>query len=107
MTAQSKDIVAAGHEGLTGPSDATLRVVEFGLDMLDAIKSTRCPDGIQLQMRLGIHTGSCYSGVVGMKGELMTLFSFIISISMSSSRGVSWISSSQVYIFRGYCQHCC
>ena len=66
-----KDIIAAGHEGLSGPSDATLRVVEFGLDMLDVIKSTRCPEGIQLQMRLGIHTGSCYSGVVGNKGEIV------------------------------------
>ena len=42
--------------------------------MLDAIKSTRCPDGIQLQMRLGIHTGPCYSGVVGKKVPKYTFF---------------------------------
>jgi len=67
-------IVAAGHEGQAGPSDATLRVVEYGLNMLEKVKSIRPPRGMQLQIRVGIHTGSAYSGVVGAKVPKYTFF---------------------------------
>mmetsp|Transcript_30605 Transcript_30605/g.64753 ORF Transcript_30605/g.64753 Transcript_30605/m.64753 type:complete len:1396 (+) Transcript_30605:36-4223(+) len=67
-------IVAAGHEGQTGPSNATLRVVEFAMDMLDTIKLITPPSGIQLQIRVGIHTGPAYSGVVGNKVPKYTFF---------------------------------
>ena len=67
-------IVAAGHEGQTGPSDATLRVVEFGLEMLEKVKTIRPPSGMQLQIRVGIHTGPAYSGVVGTKVPKYSFF---------------------------------
>ncbi|KAL7541111.1 hypothetical protein ACHAXR_011061 [Thalassiosira sp. AJA248-18] len=67
-------IVAAGHEGKHGPSDATLRVAEFAMDMLDVTKRIKPPDGMQLQVRIGIHTGPAYSGVVGRKVPKYTFF---------------------------------
>jgi len=67
-------IVAAGHEGQAGPSDATLRVVEFGLEMLEKVKTIRPPSGMQLQIRVGIHTGPAYSGVVGTKVPKYSFF---------------------------------
>lgn len=54
------DIVAAGHEGHSGPPDATLRVAEFAMDMLERVKSITPPNGMQLQIRVGIHTGPAY-----------------------------------------------
>ena len=67
-------IVAAGHEGNAGPSDATLRVAEFAIEMLEKSKSVRPPNGMQLQLRVGIHTGPAYSGVVGRKVPKYTFF---------------------------------
>ena len=44
------------------------------MDMLDAIKSVKCPNEAQLQMRIGIHSGPVYSGVVGKKVPKYTFF---------------------------------
>jgi len=67
-------IVAAGHEGEAGSLDATLRVCEFAMDMLEAVKSIKHPNGMQLQIQVGIHTGPAYSGVVGSKVPKFTFF---------------------------------
>jgi len=67
-------IVAAGHEGQAGSPDATLRVAEFAMDMLERVKSIKPPNGMQLQIRVGIHTGPAYSGVVGSKVPKFTFF---------------------------------
>mmetsp|Transcript_19500 Transcript_19500/g.40821 ORF Transcript_19500/g.40821 Transcript_19500/m.40821 type:complete len:1506 (-) Transcript_19500:56-4573(-) len=67
-------IVAAGHEGQAGSLDATLRVCEFAIDMLEVVKSIKPPNGVQLQIRVGIHTGPAYSGVVGSKVPKFTFF---------------------------------
>ena len=68
------DIVAAGHEGQAGSPNATLRVAEFAMDMLERVKSIKPPNGMQLQIRVGIHTGPAYSGVVGSKVPKFTFF---------------------------------
>ncbi|KAL7534824.1 hypothetical protein ACHAXR_008844 [Thalassiosira sp. AJA248-18] len=67
-------IVAAGHEGKHGSSDATRRVAEFAMDMLDVTKRIKPPDGMQLQIRIGIRTGPAYSSVVGRKVPKYTFF---------------------------------
>jgi class 3 adenylate cyclase len=42
-------------------------IVYFSLFQLEAIKNVRDPFGEPLHMRVGIHTGSVYGGVVGLK----------------------------------------
>lgn len=66
-------IVAAGHEG-GATSDATLRVVSFAVEMLKAAKVVKPPKGMKLQLRVGVHTGPAYSGVVGTKVPKYTFF---------------------------------
>ena len=68
------DIVVAGHEGRSGSPDAALRIAEFGVDMFEKVKSIKPPNGMQLQIRVGIHTGPAYSGVVGTKVPKYTFF---------------------------------
>jgi len=43
----------------------TARVFRFALEALEAASKLRLRDGRSLRLRMGIHTGSCVSGIVG------------------------------------------
>ncbi|KAK9820605.1 hypothetical protein WJX72_012229 [[Myrmecia] bisecta] len=43
------------------------RMISMAKAMLDVVSSIPCKDGSSLQIRVGIHVGPAYSGVIGMK----------------------------------------
>lgn len=57
-------MVVAGHDGA---KDHACRMLAMALDMLDAMASMPPVDGWPIRIRIGMHTGPAYSGVVGRK----------------------------------------
>mmetsp|Transcript_87229 Transcript_87229/g.241935 ORF Transcript_87229/g.241935 Transcript_87229/m.241935 type:complete len:1428 (-) Transcript_87229:90-4373(-) len=69
---------AAGHDGT---QDHAQRIVVFGLAMLQAVKRVQPPRvGLQLQIRVGIHTGPAFTGVVGKKVPRYCFFGDTVNI---------------------------
>lgn len=63
----SADMVAAGHEE-SSKQDHHRRVFAMAQDMLRAVSNVSLPNGCNnLRIRIGIHTGPAYAGVVGVK----------------------------------------
>lgn len=44
-------------------------VVMLAIDMLEVIKTCKSPLGEAIHMRIGIHTGPAYGGVIGRKQD--------------------------------------
>jgi len=86
---------AAGHDG---SQDHASRILRFGLAMLLAVKRVHLPvAGLQLQIRVGAHTGPAYTGVVGRKVPRYCFFGDTVNIAsrMESHGAPSCIHISQ------------
>jgi len=71
-------MVAAGHDGST---DHAKRVMLMGLSMLEAVKSVRPPPSMRLQIRVGVHSGPAFTGVVGQKVPRFCFFGDTVNVS--------------------------
>lgn len=66
-------MVAAGHEE-SSAHDHTSRVLKMAVQMLKVSDMLSWPDGTPVRIRIGIHSGPTYSGVVGRKNPRFCLF---------------------------------
>ena len=47
--------------------DHAERIANMALEMVESVKSIIAPDGTQVRVRIGMHTGPVIAGVVGIK----------------------------------------
>jgi signal transduction histidine kinase/DNA-binding NarL/FixJ family response regulator/bacteriorhodopsin len=71
-------MVAAGHDG---GADHAKRVMLMGLAMLEAVKAVRPPPQMRLQIRVGVHSGPAFTGVVGQKVPRYCFFGDTVNVS--------------------------
>lgn len=60
-------MAVAGHDNRV--EDHAKRLLSFALDMIEAVKGIQCPrsPGKHMEVRVGMHSGPAYAGIVGMK----------------------------------------
>ena len=59
-------MVVAGHEAKS-EHDHAQRVLSMAKRMIEIVSNMRLPNGQPLQIRVGMHTGPAYAGVIGTK----------------------------------------
>eukprot|EP00198_Chlamydomonas_reinhardtii_P009452 XP_001698789.1 chlamyopsin-6 [Chlamydomonas reinhardtii] len=63
-------MVAAGHdedEDKEAKGSPLMRVLGFARAMLDVVRNITAPNGERLRIRIGVHCGPAFAGVIGMK----------------------------------------
>jgi len=71
-------MVAAGHDGCT---DHAKRIMLMGLAMLEAVRGVRPPPSMRLRIRVGMHSGPAFTGVVGQKVPRFCFFGDTVNVS--------------------------
>lgn len=71
-------MVAAGHDGC---ADHAKRIMLMGLSMLEAVRGVRPPPGMRLQIRVGVHSGPAFTGVVGQRVPRYCFFGDTVNVS--------------------------
>ena len=75
LTVSSVSLRTANEELIEAAGDNTKSMVGFGKAILSAAQRVRQPIlGTPTQVRIGIHTGACMSGIVGTKNLRFCLF---------------------------------
>uniref|UniRef100_A0A061QZE9 Guanylate cyclase soluble subunit beta n=1 Tax=Tetraselmis sp. GSL018 TaxID=582737 RepID=A0A061QZE9_9CHLO len=72
-------MVVAGLDEESRPNHAE-RALSMARDMISAAERVSRPDGRSLQIRLGVHTGLAYAGVVGCKRPRFCLFGDTVNV---------------------------
>lgn len=73
-------MVVAGHEERS-EADHAVRVMNMAVDMIEAAKSITMPNGQPLRIRVGVHSGPAFAGVIGEKMPRFCFFGDTINIS--------------------------
>ncbi|EFJ46446.1 hypothetical protein VOLCADRAFT_93268 [Volvox carteri f. nagariensis] len=70
-------LVVSGHDGT---SDHIKRILSMAVDMLSAVQQLTFPGGQQINIRIGVHTGPAYAGVVGIDNPRYCVFGDTVSV---------------------------